>query len=104
MNIPVGKKKLLFLITQSTPWGGAQRYVYDLATALHRNGWSVTVAFGVPTVGAYGHTSLHERLHTAGVPTLTLQHLTRAVNILKNVRAIFEIRKLCREIKPDIVH
>ena len=33
MNQVVKPKKVLFLITKAT-WGGAQRYVYDLATHL----------------------------------------------------------------------
>src|SRR3989344_5655297 len=39
------KKKILFVITKSN-WGGAQRYVYDLATSLPKEEFEVVVTFG----------------------------------------------------------
>ena len=39
------KKKVLFLITKSN-WGGAQRYVFDLATNLDPEQFEVVVALG----------------------------------------------------------
>src|SRR3989338_8058258 len=39
------KKKVLFLITKAT-WGGAQKYVYDLATHLPKDKFEPIVAFG----------------------------------------------------------
>ena len=41
----IQKKKMLYVITKSN-WGGAQRYVYDLATALPKDQFEVSVAFG----------------------------------------------------------
>ena len=38
-------KKILFVITKAT-WGGAQRYVFDLATHLPPEQFEVMVAYG----------------------------------------------------------
>ena len=98
MEIPVHTKKILYVVTQSV-WGGAQRYVYDLATVFRKLGWQVSVATGEDPQG-----ELCVRLQTAGVTTRHIKSLTRAVRPLHNIRAIFEITNLCRELKPDIVH
>jgi glycosyltransferase involved in cell wall biosynthesis len=99
MGLPDQKKRILYIITQPSPWGGAQRYVYDLATVLHRGGWAVTVAMGENPEG-----DLFQRLKEVGVPTRHLASLTRAVHPFKNISTINEIRTLCGALKPDIVH
>ena len=38
-------KKILFLITKGT-WGGAQRYVFDLATSISKDRFNAVVAYG----------------------------------------------------------
>ena len=42
---PTTPKKVLFCITKSN-WGGAQRYVYNLATNLPKEAYTVSVALG----------------------------------------------------------
>ena len=88
-------KKLLFLITKAT-WGGAQRYVYDLATSL-RNEFEVSVAFGPEGL-------LARKLHEAQIPTFPIKSLQRDISISNDVRSFFELRRLFRTQKPDIVH
>ena len=39
------RKKILYLITKSN-WGGAQHYVFDLATQLDKDAFDVAVALG----------------------------------------------------------
>jgi hypothetical protein len=39
--------RILYLITKAN-WGGAQRYVFDLALASQREGFDVVVAYGTP--------------------------------------------------------
>ncbi|MFA6094472.1 MAG: glycosyltransferase family 4 protein [Candidatus Paceibacterota bacterium] len=90
------KKKVLHLITKSN-FGGAQRYVFDLATSLPKEAYETTVAFG-------GHGILEEKLHTAGIRTITIQNLERNIGILKDISLVFSLRKLFKSEKPDIVH
>lgn len=90
------KHKLLLVITKSN-WGGAQRYVYDLATNLPKDQFSVTVALG-------GEGPLKERLIAAGIPTTSIPGLQRDVSIFKEFTVFFALLKLFRSEKPDIVH
>jgi hypothetical protein len=87
--------KILYIITQSE-WGGAQKYVYDLAT--HFSGQhEVAVACG-------GEGKLVTRLRTRGVKVFVLKNLTRPINPWRDFLAFFEIYKLIKREKPDLVH
>lgn len=89
-------KKVLFLITKSNG-GGAQRYVYDLATHLPKQSFSVVVAAG-------GNGTLLQDCTQAGVRTVTLPSLGRDVSPLRDWQSLNEIRLLLRREKPDILH
>lgn len=90
------RKKLLFVITKSN-WGGAQRYVYDLATALPASEFAVQVAFGQEGL-------LAKKLRKTGVATFPIETLQRDVSISNDVRSLFELLRLFRTEKPDVVH
>ena len=90
------KKKVTFVITKSN-WGGAQRYVFDLATALPKDEFDVTVAFGQEGL-------LATKLQEHGVKTYTIKALTRDVSLLHDVKSFLELWKLFRKDKPDVVH
>lgn len=88
-------KKILFVITKSN-WGGAQRYVYDLATALRHN-FCINVAFGQEGL-------LAKKLREAHIATFSLQAFQRDVSIANDVQSLLELLRLFRRIKPDVVH
>lgn len=90
------KKKVLFLITKSN-FGGAQRYVYDLATGLPSEDFEVVVAFG--STGA-----LDKKLQESGVRTITLPSLQRDISLTKELSSFFELRNVLQQEKPDILH
>ncbi|MCK4553947.1 glycosyltransferase [Candidatus Parcubacteria bacterium] len=112
------KKTILYLVTQSE-LGGAQRYVFDLATNLHQK-FDVIIAFGEQ--GSKGE--LATRLIQAGFlpeseikssigPAVlreqsqifyTIPHLKRAISPINDLKALIEIIKLIKKIKPDIIH
>lgn len=94
MKIPIGKK-ILFVITKSN-WGGAQRYVYDLATALQKD-FNVSVAFGQEGL-------LAKKLSEARIQTFPIEALKRDVSISNDVKSFFELLRLFRTEKPDVVH
>lgn len=89
-------KRVLYLITKAT-WGGAQRYVYDLATHLPRDIYEPFVAFGQKG-------KLSNDLNAVGIKTRHLTSLGRDVAIISDVKSFFEIWRAVREIRPDIVH
>lgn len=90
------KKKVLFVITKSN-FGGAQKYVYDLATTLPKERFEVGVVLG-------GEGALVEKLRITGIRTIPLASLLRDVNPLKDLASFFTLRKIFRAEQPDIVH
>ncbi len=93
-------KKILYLITKSS-WGGAQRYVYDLASYFAKE-YDVTVAFGKNEFG--GKNIFEDKLKKAGVKTIKINALGRDISIISDVRALFEIVRIIKKESPDIVH
>mgnify|MGYP005675724777 FL=1 len=73
------KKKVLFLITKSN-WGGAQRYVYDLATALPKDRFDVSVALG-------GDGQLIDNLESKNIKTIKIAGLQRDISIQKELKS-----------------
>lgn len=88
--------KILYIITKASR-GGAQKYVYDLATAASKSGHEVVVAYGEPG-------ELVTQLEAAGIRTLLLPALTRDVGLLREWRAFWLLRSMLRSIGPDVVH
>lgn len=95
------RTKILFVITKSN-FGGAQRYVFDLATNLPRSTYQVAVACGPDATGKTGRLSY--LLNEKEIPTIEVPALTRDINIIDDIRAFFALTGLLLEEKPDIVH
>jgi glycosyltransferase involved in cell wall biosynthesis len=91
-----GKKKILYVVTKSAPWGGAQKYVYDLITHLPR-AWEAAVVLG-------GDGPLKERLDEAGVRTIQIKAFQRDINIWKECRVLIELVRILRHERPAVVH
>ena len=89
------KAKILYLITQSE-WGGAQRYVFDLA-ANFKDKFEVAAAFG-------GEGGLKNKLDEENIRNFTLKNLVREINPWRDFLAFWEIYRLIRKTKPDILH
>lgn len=90
------RKKILFLITKSN-WGGAQHYVFDLATQLDAEKFDVVVALG-------GSGRLSTELIKKGVRVITLHTLERDVSLVKEMKATRELWQVIKSEKPDILH
>lgn len=89
---------VLHLITQAE-FGGAQKYVYEIATGL-------TSEFRF-VVGAGELTKSHEllvRLQHAGIYTLQLSKLTRSIHPVFDLIALYQVTRIILKIKPDIIH
>ncbi|MEN9881195.1 MAG: hypothetical protein RLZZ308_378 [Candidatus Parcubacteria bacterium] len=88
---------LLIAITKSN-WGGAQRYVYDIATHFHKDThFRVIVATG-------GDGDLITKLEHEGIPTRPLSSLKRDVNFFDDFSALLQLFHILRKEKPDILH
>lgn len=96
MEIKTKKTKVLFVITKSN-FGGAQKYVFDLAVGLPKDKFEVAVAIG-------GSGVLIQKLHAEHIRVLPIFSLARNVNPWSDLMAFFELWKMFREEKPDMVH
>lgn len=98
------KKKILYTITKGN-FGGAQRYVYDLATRLPKTKYDVVVACGPAVAEAMaGKEGLKERLEEKEIRVIKLASSQRDISISKDIKTFFDIWKMVRKEKPDILH
>jgi len=90
-------KRVLFLITQSE-MGGAQRFLVNLISRLDKSRYEVSVA-----AGPDGNWEIFDELKKHNIATHKLRHAHRAINPIRDWRAILEIRKLIKEFNPDVL-
>ena len=88
--------RILYVITKAN-WGGAQRYVYDLATAARDAGNEVAVAYG-------DEGALSRRLREEGIRTEQVAGLTRDIGIGRDIRSFFQLVRLFKQERPGVVH
>lgn len=89
-------KKVLIFITKSN-FGGAQKYVLELSKGLQNKGFNIKVALG-------GDGILIEKLSNSNISTITIKNLQRDVSFLKEIKSFFEILKIIKDERPDIIH
>jgi len=88
--------KVLMLITKSN-WGGAQRYVFDLATGLPKDKYAVEVMAG-------GEGPLIDKLMVAGIPAHGTLPVGRDVRFGQDIGAFFNLISILRKKRPDVLH
>ena len=95
--------KLLFVITKSN-FGGAQRYVFDLATGFQNANYEVTVAFG--GIGKAGAPDgiLAVNLRQVGINGIFIQNFTRDISFSREIKLLRELTQIFRKESPDVVH
>ena len=89
-------KKILYIVTKSV-WGGAQKYTFELALAVKKEGYEVIIASG-----GYGY--MAEKTEAEKIPYFQIKNFSRDINILKDVFAFFEIIRLLFRTRPDVIH
>ena len=90
------KKKVLYLITKAT-WGGAQKYVFDLATHLPKDQFEPVVAFGESG-------RLQKLLNEAKIETRQIPALGRDIALISDISSFFQILACVWRIRPDALH
>ena len=88
--------KVIILITKSN-WGGAQRYVYDIATNLNKDQFEVVVALG-------GQGPLVTNLQKANIRVIQIPTLQRDISLFKEILAFRDISKLLKKERPHVFH
>ena len=89
-------KKILFIITKSEI-GGAQKYVLDMALGAKNVGFAVAVA-------SEQNSYFYETLSELGIEFIEIKNLQRSVNLALDAKLLFELIKIIRKEKPDVVH
>ena len=93
------RKKIIYVITKGN-WGGAQRYVFDLATHLPKEKFDRAVAMGEGGI-------LQEKLAGCGIRTLTLSRLRetgQAVPQIADLGVLYDLVRLFKRERLDIIH
>lgn len=97
------KKKILYVITKSN-FGGAQRYVYDLARHIPKSEFEVKVALG-GTGEKHGKMgTLEEKLQAVSIPVIPITHFMRDMSPYEDVQAFFELLRIVKKEKPNVLH
>jgi len=87
---------ILFVVTKAS-WGGAQRYVFDMAKALSKDDFEVSVAFGTKGM-------LADKLEELHVPLYHINSLQRDFSFFADIKSFFSLYRIYRKARPDIVH
>lgn len=88
--------KIIYGITKSN-FGGAQRYVFDLATEAKSLGHEVSVMCG-------GDGPLVEKLKERNIKIITLPYLQRDISLVDELRSLHFIFRTLVEENPDVFH
>lgn len=88
--------KIAFVITRSDTLGGAHVHVKYLAGALLESGHEVKVF-----VGQSGYFT--DVLRSAGISFHSLRFMRREISLLKDIKAVMELRRALSDYRPDLV-
>lgn len=95
-NAAGSERTVLFVITKSV-WGGAQKYVHDLARALLSRGFRVGVAAG-------GKDTLYEKLRAHSIPYRDIGYFQRDIAFIKDIAAGIEMIRVLLRARPHVIH
>jgi glycosyltransferase involved in cell wall biosynthesis len=88
--------KIVYVITRADEYGGAQVHVRDLSK------WMTIHGHDVHVIGGY-RGIVSETIEGNGVTFHEAKSLSRSIHPIKDMRAFFQVRKILKTIKPDIV-
>lgn len=91
------KKKVIYIV--EAMGGGVFTYIVDLSNELV-NKFDMYIAYGIrrQTPSDYKQ-YFDKRIHL-----IEVENFERSINFKKDIAALFEIRKIVAEVKPDIIH
>ena len=88
--------RIAYIVTRADPIGGAQIHVRDLAAAVQAQGHS-------PIVITSGRGPFVDDLRAQQTPTVLLKHLSVPIGPVRDFRALREIRRVLKELRPDLI-
>ncbi len=90
------KTKVCLMVTKGV-WGGAQKYVYSIATNLPKNLYDVFVITGRGEI-------LKNKLEKEGIRVYEINNLKRDISIFSEIKSFISILKILRKESPDVLH
>ena len=91
------KKKILYIV--EAMGGGVFTYIVDLANELV-NSYDMYIAYAVRKQTPENYKDYFDkRIHL-----IEVENFARAINPSKDIAAFFEIRKIAKRVRPDIIH
>ncbi len=91
-----GKMKVCFVVTKGA-WGGAGRYVYDLATNLPKDHFEPFIICGEGE-------ALPQKLGAKNIRVERLLSLTRDIGFISEIKSSWNLLKIVNKEKPEVLH
>ena len=91
------KKKILHIA--EAMGGGVFTYLVELSNSLSEE-YDVTIAFGVRSETPQNYAEYFNK----NINLVRIENFRRSVNPIKDFNATIELRKIIKELKPDIIH
>ena len=91
------KKKVLHLV--EAMGGGVFTYLAELANGMSDE-FDVSIAFGMRKETPENY----EDYFNEGIKLIKVENFTRSLNVVKDIKAYIELRKIVKKEKPDIIH
>ncbi|MES3004918.1 MAG: glycosyltransferase family 4 protein [Patescibacteria group bacterium] len=88
--------KVCFVVTKGV-WGGAQKYVYNLATGLPKDRYEAVVVCGEGG-------ELVSRLEAARIRVYTINTLKRDISIKSELQSFLQLFNILRTVRPNVLH
>lgn len=76
--------------------GGAQVHVRDMAVGLKKSGHDIYLVTG-------GEENIHDAIKENKIELFYCKHLIRNLNLPSDIKAVLELRKIVKEIQPDLI-
>jgi glycosyltransferase involved in cell wall biosynthesis len=89
--------KILHIITKGSPFGGAQKYLYELATSLPQDQFESVVLVGQGE-------ELPKKLETQHIRIIRLSDLGRDINVLSEFKVFWQLVHILKTEQPHVVH
>ncbi len=91
------KKKILFVV--EAMGGGVFTYIVDLANELVKS-YDMYIAYSVRPQTPKNY----REYFNSGIHLIEVRNFTRSINPLRDIKAIPEVKRIARAVKPDIIH
>lgn len=91
------KKKILFIV--EAMGGGVFTYIVDLANELVKE-YEMYIAYAVRNQTPENYHDYFDKK----IKLIKVKNFERSVNPIKDLKAFFEIKRIAKEVHPDIIH